>query len=187
MSDSKTTPDKMKVAELRAALEERDLDTKGTKPVLVGRLQAALDAEKPPVKEPAQVETQEEPSEEVKTDETMETEESEDKSEVEAEADKTESPKKEEAKEEVKKEEIKEPAQVETQEEPSQTNKFSAKGVSPKWVKSNSQLHFVCHHGRRMQAAYDWSNKRTLAAWPSLVALGVSLFGKEKEEEEACF
>jgi len=108
MSDSESTPDKMKVAELRAALQERGLDTKGTKPVLVGRLQAALDAEKPPEEEPAQVETQEEPSEEVKTDETMETEESEDKSEVKAEADKTESPKKEDTKEEVKKEEVKE-------------------------------------------------------------------------------
>jgi heterogeneous nuclear ribonucleoprotein U-like protein 1 len=40
-------PDKMKVAELRAALQERGLDTKGTKPVLVARLQEAFDAEKP--------------------------------------------------------------------------------------------------------------------------------------------
>jgi heterogeneous nuclear ribonucleoprotein U-like protein 1 len=40
------TPDKMKVAELRAALQERGLDTKGTKPVLVARLQEAFDAEK---------------------------------------------------------------------------------------------------------------------------------------------
>jgi len=44
MSD---TPDKMKVAELRTALQDRGLDTKGTKPVLVARLQAALDAENP--------------------------------------------------------------------------------------------------------------------------------------------
>ena len=47
MSD--TAPDKMKVADLRAALQERSLDTKGTKPVLVARLQEALDAEKPKV------------------------------------------------------------------------------------------------------------------------------------------
>ena len=42
----------MKVAELRSALQDRGLDTKGTKPVLVARLQEALDAEKPeePVK-----------------------------------------------------------------------------------------------------------------------------------------
>jgi len=42
-----TAPDKMKVSDLRAALQARDLDTKGTKPVLVARLQEALDAEKP--------------------------------------------------------------------------------------------------------------------------------------------
>jgi len=40
-------PDKMKVADLRAALQERGLDTKGTKPVLVARLQEALKAEAP--------------------------------------------------------------------------------------------------------------------------------------------
>ena len=40
-----TEPEKMKVAELRAALQEKGLDTKGTKPVLVARLQEALDAE----------------------------------------------------------------------------------------------------------------------------------------------
>merc|ERR1740123_999148 len=44
-------PDKMKVAELRAALQERGLDTKGTKPVLVARLQEAFDAEKPAAEE----------------------------------------------------------------------------------------------------------------------------------------
>jgi len=38
-------PDKMKVADLRAALQERGLDTKGTKPVLVARLQDALKTE----------------------------------------------------------------------------------------------------------------------------------------------
>merc|ERR1712130_435775 len=42
------TPDKMKVAELRSALQERGLDTKGTKPVLVARLQEAFDAERAP-------------------------------------------------------------------------------------------------------------------------------------------
>ena len=34
-------PDKIKVAELRAALQERLLDTKGMKPVLVERIQEA--------------------------------------------------------------------------------------------------------------------------------------------------
>lgn len=34
--------DKMKVAELRAALSERGLDTKGTKPVLLARLKEAI-------------------------------------------------------------------------------------------------------------------------------------------------
>lgn len=59
----------MKVAELRAALQERGLDTKGTKPVLVGRLQSALDAENPPAEEEtAAVETTEETAtEEMKT------------------------------------------------------------------------------------------------------------------------
>jgi len=50
MSDT-PTPDKMKVAELRASLSERGLDTKGTKPVLVARLVSALEAEKPPEEE----------------------------------------------------------------------------------------------------------------------------------------
>ena len=43
---SELVPDKMKVAELRAALSERSLDTKGTKPVLVARLVEAIEAEK---------------------------------------------------------------------------------------------------------------------------------------------
>jgi len=105
MSDTDNAPDKMKVAELRAALQERGLDTKGTKPVLVGRLQSALDAEKPPEEEPATVETPEETSEEVKTEEKMESEES--TSEVKSEAEKVETPIKED-KEEIKKEEVKE-------------------------------------------------------------------------------
>ena len=37
--------EKMKVAELRAALAERGLDTKGNKPVLVARLKEFLDSE----------------------------------------------------------------------------------------------------------------------------------------------
>lgn len=44
---SETAPEKMKVTDLRSALQERGLDTKGTKPVLVARLQEALDKEKP--------------------------------------------------------------------------------------------------------------------------------------------
>lgn len=78
-------PDKMKVADLRTALQERNLDTKGTKPVLVARLQEALDSEKgeekmetetpeAEVKEekPVVAETKEEKKEEVKKDEPME-------------------------------------------------------------------------------------------------------------------
>ena len=34
--------DKLKVAELRAELSKRNLDTKGTKPVLVARLKEAI-------------------------------------------------------------------------------------------------------------------------------------------------
>ena len=47
----------MKVAELRAALQEKGLDTKGTKPVLVARLQEAIEAEtKEPTAEPEKAE-----------------------------------------------------------------------------------------------------------------------------------
>ena len=95
MSDTENAPDKMKVAELRAALQERGLDTKGTKPVLVGRLQAALDAEKPPEEEAAmETETAEE-TPEAKSEEKVESEESKETTEEVA---KTETPKKEEAK-----------------------------------------------------------------------------------------
>lgn len=38
-------PSKLKVVELRAALGERGLDTKGNKPVLVERLRKALEEE----------------------------------------------------------------------------------------------------------------------------------------------
>lgn len=38
-------PSKLKVIELRAALSERGLDTKGNKPVLVERLRKALEVE----------------------------------------------------------------------------------------------------------------------------------------------
>ena len=74
MSDNENAPDKMKVAELRAALQERGLDTKGTKPVLVGRLQSALDAENPPAEEEAAaaVEATEETTEETKMEEEEE-------------------------------------------------------------------------------------------------------------------
>jgi len=111
MSDSENAPDKMKVAELRAALQERGLDTKGTKPVLVGRLQSALDAEKPPEEETPKepVEVAEEGKEQDQTTEKEEKMETEDES-----TEKTESPKKDEAtkegdekKEEEKKEEKK--------------------------------------------------------------------------------
>merc|ERR1711915_197558 len=100
MSDSENTPDKMKVAELRAALQERGLDTKGTKPVLVGRLQAAPDAEKPPEEEAAPKDPADESVvEEKKDDEAMETE-------VESKEEKTEeTPVKKEATEEEKKKE----------------------------------------------------------------------------------
>merc|ERR1712060_387324 len=101
MSDTENAPDKMKVAELRAALQERGLDTKGTKPVLVGRLQAALDAEKPPEEETAMETAEETP--EAKSEEKMESDESKDTA---GEAAKTETPKKEEAKaDDAKKEE----------------------------------------------------------------------------------
>jgi len=66
-------PDKMKVAELRSALQERGLDTKGTKPVLVARLQEAFDAEKPAEEEVKEEETTEAPAAEVATEEKMET------------------------------------------------------------------------------------------------------------------
>merc|ERR1712098_953502 len=88
-----TEPEKMKVAELRAALQERGLDTKGTKPVLVGRLQAALDAEKPPEEEAA-METAEETAE-TKSEEKVETGESSEEKTEESEGVKTETPKKE--------------------------------------------------------------------------------------------
>lgn len=39
---------KMKVDRLRAELKSRGLSTAGTKPVLIGRLQAAIDADEPP-------------------------------------------------------------------------------------------------------------------------------------------
>ena len=61
MSD--TAPEKMKVADLRSALQERNLDTKGTKPVLVARLQSALEAEKPPKEEEAEATPMEEVAE----------------------------------------------------------------------------------------------------------------------------
>lgn len=38
-------PSKLKVAELRAELQARGLDSKGNKPVLVERLRAALEEE----------------------------------------------------------------------------------------------------------------------------------------------
>lgn len=77
-------PDKMKVADLRTALQDRGLDTKGTKPVLVARLQEALDSEKGEEKmetetvevkeetKPAVAEMKVEKKEEVKKDEPME-------------------------------------------------------------------------------------------------------------------
>merc|ERR1719239_1282820 len=94
-------PDKMKVAELRAALQERGLDTKGTKPVLVARLQEAFDAEKPAEEEvPAAAAAVEEkmetegteaaPAEEPAKAESMETEKASKTEEVAAEGKPTE-------------------------------------------------------------------------------------------------
>jgi len=84
-----TEPEKMKVAELRAALQERGLDTKGTKPILVSRLQEAIREEQEkkeptpePEPEPEKLEeeaqagsTDEVSKEEVKAEEPMEVEE----------------------------------------------------------------------------------------------------------------
>lgn len=105
-----TEPEKMKVAELRAALQEKGLDTKGTKPVLVARLQEAMDAEnKEPSPEPEKAEEEtamDESAVEEKTEEKTEaaTEEAKDEEKMETEA--TETPKtevKEEAKTDEKK------------------------------------------------------------------------------------
>jgi len=102
MGDEQTAPDKMKVAELRAALQERGLDTKGTKPVLIARLSSALDAEKEPETEPAAEETAD-----AVPETKMETEETEEQSTVTAEV-KTEEAKTEEEKTEETKVEAKE-------------------------------------------------------------------------------
>ena len=109
-----TEPEKMKVAELRAALQERGLDTKGTKPVLVSRLQFAIEEEnkkeKEPTPEPEKAE--ETPMEESATEEKKEEETTEEKMEVE-ETKKEEEKKSEEEKkpDEAKKEEEKKPDQ----------------------------------------------------------------------------
>ena len=102
-----TEPEKMKVAELRAALQEKGLDTKGTKPVLVARLQEALEAEKKeptPEPEPEKVEetAMEESAAEEKTEAAPEEVKKEETMEVE-ETPKTEEVKKEEVKTEEKK------------------------------------------------------------------------------------
>jgi len=106
MGDEQTAPDKMKVAELRAALQERGLDTKGTKPVLIARLSSALDAEKEPETEPAAEETAD-----VVPETKMETEETEEQStaatEVKTEEAKTEEVKTEETKVEAQEAEAK--------------------------------------------------------------------------------
>ena len=102
-----TEPEKMKVAELRAALQERGLDTKGTKPVLVSRLTHAIETEnKEPEPEPEPEQVEETAMDESVTEEKKE-EVNEEKMEVEA-------PKAEEenkAEPEVKKEESKEATQ----------------------------------------------------------------------------
>ena len=102
-----TEPEKMKVAELRAALQERGLDTKGTKPVLVSRLTHAIETEnKEPEPEPEPEQVEETAMDESVTEEKKE-EVNEEKMEV-------ETPKAEEenkAESEVKKEESKEATQ----------------------------------------------------------------------------
>lgn len=63
----------MKVAELRAALQERGLDTKGTKPILVSRLQEAIREEeekKEPTPEPEPEPEPEKVEEETPTEST---------------------------------------------------------------------------------------------------------------------
>ena len=71
-----TEPEKMKVAELRAALQERGLDTKGTKPVLVARLQEAIEADKKePTPEPEPEKVEETPAAEPMDTTTEETKE----------------------------------------------------------------------------------------------------------------
>merc|ERR1712106_1017540 len=78
-------PDRMKVAELRSALQERGLDTKGTKPVLVARLQEAFDAEKTPSEgDAAEPEKMETPAATEATAESEDKEEEEEKMEVES-------------------------------------------------------------------------------------------------------
>jgi len=113
---SESCPDKMKVAELRSALQDRGLDTKGTKPVLVARLQEALDAEKPeePVKTEEEAEAaangdaaepmDEDKKEEVKAEEGAE--------EPKKEEDKTEEKKAEEGKGVKRKADAEEPYEV---------------------------------------------------------------------------
>lgn len=99
-----TEPEKMKVAELRAALQEKSLDTKGTKPVLVARLQEAIAAEtKEPTPEPEKVE--EETAMDESTTEENAPAESPSKKDEAMDTEATETPKTETA--EVKKEEVK--------------------------------------------------------------------------------
>ena len=60
--------DKLKVVELRAALGEAGLDTKGTKPVLVARLKEHLEAQKAPAEEAAEEQAEAEAEPEAKTE-----------------------------------------------------------------------------------------------------------------------
>ena len=115
----------MKVAELRAALQERGLDTKGTKPILVSRLTEAIREEEEkkeptPEPEPEKVEEEEAPAEtsEEASEMTEETEvKAEEKMEVEETTEPAE-PEKVEAVEEEKKEEVKEETKEEAKPTP---------------------------------------------------------------------
>ena len=135
-----TEPEKMKVAELRAALQEKGLDTKGTKPVLVARLQEALAAEqKEPTPEPEQIEDT--PMDEVPAAEPEETEETEEdkpaedvkmEEETPAVAEEVTKTDKPVEADEVKKEEVKEEVKQEVKEEVKDESKTAAQGVKRK-------------------------------------------------------
>ncbi len=109
----------MKVADLRSALQERGLDTKGTKPVLVARLQEAFDKEKGDAKPEETMET--ETVEETKAEKT---EVKEEKKEETTKAEPMEEDVKEEKKDETKKEEKKDETKKEEKKDEPPKKKF---------------------------------------------------------------